>query len=649
MLKTLNKTKKFNLRIIYIIFVLGLFLILNGNLVSSVCYIETSAATCTGNDHYIIMGLSDSTNAHGALKDQGTFPNVLCCDFGVGDATCTTDNKILGLSSSTNAHAEKPELSNYENSVCYDSLINCGFVSTTLTSDEIEIIGLSSDTNAHLGGFNDYKSITDNKRIVCTVTTSQVCSLTSARWQYEEVIEGADAGAIVDGTGCDGETISFAVLRRKDGPDESCSSITGCENPSNVVFGSGSNSVTGTWTAAPFHDKEYYFVAKVVTNPSETISSTPDLLVTELPPDYCLPRTICSQYEDEGYCDLDPCGVAEASVPIDIDCNDPDINCECIWEDEECKASWNVSGSDCGNGVLNSGETCDGSILDGYSCTDFDEFTGGNLLCNSQCTGFITSSCTDYSCNNDGTRDVGEACDGNNLGGFSCTNFDEFTGGDLLCNSACDFDTGQCTPSKPLCGNGVFDSGETCDGSLLDGYSCIDFDEFTGGNLLCNSQCTGFITSSCTDYSCNNDGTRDVGEACDGNNLGGFSCTNFDEFTGGDLLCNSACDFDTGKCIGGEIGAEIGTCIYTQFTDDTCDDDGFLTFSWTAEFVWAEGMGPEDDVKGLHLNCVDGQKTVECPAQIPLPFFNIYSFIATLSIIALIYVILILRKEKRKR
>ena len=513
------------------------------------CWFALNSADCMGTSGgQVVMDLSSSTNAHGALAGQGSFAGVLCCNFGEGDTSCTGNNKILGLSSSTNAHAEIPDLvsPNYNNDVCYDSLKTCRSTDVSCAINEVEVLYISDTTNAHIEGAGQSQNY--NSKICCVVELpSAECDLTSAIWQYEEVIEGANVDVIVDGTGCSGETISFAVLRRKAGPDEPCNSIEGCENPANVVFGPGSNSVTGTWTAAPYHDKEYYFVATVVAT-GETISSTPDLLVTGLPSGFCSNITICNQYDTENYCNPDPCEVAEVSVPTDIDCDDPDINCECIWENNECQAGWGGFSGICNDGVINPGETCDGS--------DWGSITG-------------------------------------------CNNFDVFTGGDLSCVD-CQFNTNLCTGGTMggYCGDGVINPSETCDGS--------DWGPIT-------------------------------------------NCSDFDIFTGGILMCED-CQFDTLQCTGpGEIGAEIGICIYTQFTDDTCDDDGFLTFDWTAEWVWAEGMGPEDDVKGLHLNCVDGQKTVECPAQIPLPFFNIYSFIATLSIIALIYVILILRKEKRKR
>jgi hypothetical protein len=49
----------------------------------------------------------------------------------------------------------------------------------------------------------------------------------------------------------------------------------------------------------------------------------------------------------------------------------------------------------CGDGVIGSGEQCDGSNLNGTSCT-LQGFTGGSLSCTSACT-FNTSQCTSSS------------------------------------------------------------------------------------------------------------------------------------------------------------------------------------------------------------------------------------------------------------
>lgn len=54
--------------------------------------------------------------------------------------------------------------------------------------------------------------------------------------------------------------------------------------------------------------------------------------------------------------------------------------------------SANVATSTCGNGVINSGEQCDGSDLGGANCSS-QGFSGGTLSCNANCT-FNTSACT---------------------------------------------------------------------------------------------------------------------------------------------------------------------------------------------------------------------------------------------------------------
>jgi len=555
MLKTFKISNKKHMSKKILILFGSLFLtILLLNIVSAadICWVETNSATCVNNNGKVVMSLSDTTNAHGALAGQGTFAPVLCCNFGEGDTSCTADNKIIGLSSSTNAHAEAPDLvsPNYNIDVCYDSLKDCRETtdSCSVAMNEIAVLYISDTTNAHIEGAG-LSPQNYNTKICCVVDKPSLCDLTTAEWQYAEVMEETNVEAIVNGTDCnEGEEISFEVFRRKAGTDESCNSIDGCENPLNMVFAAGSSGVTGTWTAGPVHDNQYYFVAKVVANPDETVpSSAPDLLVTELPPGYCELIAICHQYETEGYCNPDPCEVAEASVPSNVDCNDPEINCECVWENNECKTGWEGSGGYCGDGVINPGEQCDGIDL-----------------------GFITG----------------------------CSNFDVFTGGSLSCDN-CQFNTSLCTGGTPggYCGDEVINPGETCDG--------INWEPITG-------------------------------------------CSDFDVFTGGILTCED-CQFDTALCTDG-TGLEVGTCIYTQFTDDDCDD-GSLTFNWTAEWIWDEECGAicQADNQDLAAQCDSGFRTIVCPAQIPLPFFNIYSFVAALIIIVLIYVILILKKEKRKR
>lgn len=67
-------------------------------------------------------------------------------------------------------------------------------------------------------------------------------------------------------------------------------------------------------------------------------------------------------------------------------------------------------------------------------------------------------------CNNNNVLDAGEQCDGTQLNGQSCTTIGlGYTGGTLTCSN-CTFVTTQCTsPSPPVCGDGTINGSETCD------------------------------------------------------------------------------------------------------------------------------------------------------------------------------------------
>jgi hypothetical protein len=66
-----------------------------------------------------------------------------------------------------------------------------------------------------------------------------------------------------------------------------------------------------------------------------------------------------------------------------------------VLESFAIQATVNISGTVpgvCGNGILEIGEQCDGFNLGGFSCANFG-YSGGTLSCNSNCT-FNTSQCT---------------------------------------------------------------------------------------------------------------------------------------------------------------------------------------------------------------------------------------------------------------
>jgi hypothetical protein len=69
----------------------------------------------------------------------------------------------------------------------------------------------------------------------------------------------------------------------------------------------------------------------------------------------------------------------------------------------------------------------------------------------------------------------------------------------------------------PACGNGSIDLGERCDGLNLGGSSCVDHG-FDGGVLSCDPVVCVYDTSGCTDM---------PGNECD-NNCNGCTCPSFE-------------------------------------------------------------------------------------------------------------------------
>ncbi len=103
-----------------------------------------------------------------------------------------------------------------------------------------------------------------------------------------------------------------------------------------------------------------------------------------------------------------------------------------------------------------------------------------------------------------GVLDPGEECDGTNLDGASCSSLYPTTrpGGDLACNANCTFDTTDCR--APECGNDIREGTEECDGADLNNRTCAEMEGYKGGTLGCTASCT-FDLSAC-DVDCNVEG-----------------------------------------------------------------------------------------------------------------------------------------------
>ena len=567
------------------------------------CWIQSGA--CPGGNDYTVMKLSDTSNAHGSLYNQGSYSKYLCCDFTGGHSS--SDGKIVGLSSSTNAHAQIPSLTNYGTHVYFGDLVCVNNANNCPGEYPLHMLSLSSNTNAHIGSFNTYttkicckhaegsgeqciaaggeceiwpcgsgeenlgqkdcgflktccapESCTPHAYFSCfnndvywydscdnreekkeecgtngcsgsTCNVDDGCAFISASWSHTEVVEGTTVSLNIKGTNCNGETLSFEVLEQDLAGDDPVTT-----NPVNVVF--SGNSATGRWIAewqSDFGtDPEYYFIATIISTgdyiKSTSSSINPLLTVTqsvEPPSGYCNNITFCSSYltNNGNECSGDICSVSETSAPPNVNCLDPAIDCYCEWNSatSTCAFGYSVRGFYCGDGIINTGETCDG--------TEFGPITG-------------------------------------------CSAFDEFTGGTLTCN-----------------GPGI----------------------------------------------------------------------------------ENECHFDTSQCTGGideDSPLFVGSCSYIESTNDNCDD-GFLTYSWTAQWVWdadnifgSEKQGEDGyieepigsgkwhyDPKRKNEMCVDGSNTLTCPAQIQLPFFTWQTLLATIIVLGVIYVTWNLNKKKTQK
>jgi len=235
-----------------------------------------------------------------------------------------------------------------------------------------------------------------------------------------------------------------------------------------------------------------------------------------------------------------------------------DFNGCCGDEEADCgvlgKGSCIADPPVCGDGRIQAGEHCDGTVFGAANqCIDLG-FTGGLIECSPFCT-LDTAGCLSTTCGN-GVINQGEECDGINFGTFidnTCIDLsDDFSSGLLECNN-CQISTDNCV-EKPSCGNDVVDEpGEQCDDSDFGGIStnCGDYsNSFISGTLACDSLCQ-LDTINCIKRTCGN-GIVDVGEECDGTNFGNVygACNSFSpEFTGGSLICDSTCRIDTSSCL----------------------------------------------------------------------------------------------------
>jgi hypothetical protein len=211
------------------------------------------------------------------------------------------------------------------------------------------------------------------------------------------------------------------------------------------------------------------------------------------------------------------------------------------------------SGAQCGNGVVNSGEQCDGandSACPGAclpncqcpKCGDQQVNRPGEQcdgVDDSACPGQCQANCTcaAVSCG-DGVTQVGEECDGAD---------------DAACPGHCQSD---CT-CGPFCGDGIVNGSEQCDGAASGGACPAS---------ACQANCT------CGPFCGNNQ--IDPGEECDGNGTG--TCLGTCQ---GDCQCAPVCGDNHRQT--GELcdGTDDSLCPGQCSANCTCPARGNLTLT----------------------------------------------------------------------
>lgn len=143
---------------------------------------------------------------------------------------------------------------------------------------------------------------------------------------------------------------------------------------------------------------------------------------------------------------------------------------------------------ECGNGIAEGDEDCDGDDLRDYSCADVVEHSDGTLGCSGSCT-FVTAACVLPEECGDGFIAGDEECDGNDLDGLTCQDMGDFSGGSLVCNDDCTISTTNCEADCSLA------NWEECNN--LGQNQCCDHNEMPSSCMFLGNEIGSFCLQTC--------------------------------------------------------------------------------------------------------------------------------------------------------
>ena len=298
------------------------------------------------------------------------------------------------------------------------------------------------------------------------------------------------------------------------------------------------------------------------------------------------PQSVCNNNNvKEGFEECDGTDLAGKSCSS-FGLSGTGLRCSsCNFDTGTCtaRAAAAVGNGTCGNSQVEGTEFCDGTTFLGGrspSCTELGFSGSASVSCNSQCQ-YNSSVCqslqnTSAVCGN-GIVSSGEDCEGTELGGKTCTSLG-FPGGTLSCKPNCKYNISQCTPLPiAVCGDGTRDLHrfELCDRTDFKGLQCAGLGPFTGGTLGCTAQCS-LNTSSCQGSTTGNCGNQviNTGETCEGTNLGNESCSSLG-FTSGSLRCSASCQYDVSNCaVSGSACSSDLDCVSGSCVSGFCASRG---------------------------------------------------------------------------